>query len=340
MRFAFTDDQLAFRDAVRDLLARECPPEAVRAAWSSADGRSGGAWKALGEMGALGVMVAEEHGGLGLTELDAVLLAEEAGRAALPDPFVEHTLAGAPLVGSEEAAAGAVTVTVATGDDLVPWADSAGVLVVDGTVVERGSARLEARPAVDGARRLFRVEPVEPATGETAAGAGTTGETGARAVAPAGVVRTLDTAEHDLAADRLALGYAAQLLGLAGRMLETTVAYVSERRQFGAPIGSFQAVKHHLADARLAVEFAAPLVYRAAYSLAHHDPQAPVHVSMAKAQASDAADLTARHALQCHGAIGYSDEHDLHMWMKRAWALAAAGGEAARHRERVARAIL
>lgn len=317
MRFAFTDDQLAFRDAVRDLLTRECPPGVVRAAWSNADGRSGGAWKALGEMGALGVMVAEEHGGLGLTELDAVLLAEEAGRAALPDPFVEHTLAGAPLVATEEAASGAVTVTAASGRDLVPWADSADVLVVGGVVVERGTAAVDPRPAVDGARRLAAVE-----------------------VAGAPPLRTLDPTERDLTADRLALGYAAQLVGLAARMLDTTVAYVSERRQFGVPIGSFQALKHHLADSRIALEFAAPLVYRAAYSLAHRDPDAPVHVSMAKAQASDAAELVARHALQCHGAIGYSDEHDLHMWMKRAWALAAAGGDAAWHRERVARAIL
>jgi len=318
VRFAFTDDQLAFRDAVRDLLTRECPPDVVRAAWSNPDGRTGGAWKALGEMGVLGVMVAEDHGGLGLTELDAVLLAEETGRAALPEPFVEHTFVGAPLVATDDAASG--TLTVSAGDDLVPWADSAGVLVVRGAVVESSSVRLGPVPAVDRARRVFTVE-----------GAGAAG---------AAPLRTLEPAERDLAADRLALGYAAQLVGLAARMLETTVAYVSERRQFGAPIGSFQAVKHHLADCRLALEFAAPLVYRAAYSLAHHDPQAAVHVSMAKAQASDAAELTARHALQCHGAIGYSDEHDLHMWMKRAWALAAAGGDAARHRERVARAIL
>jgi alkylation response protein AidB-like acyl-CoA dehydrogenase len=123
-------------------------------------------------------------------------------------------------------------------------------------------------------------------------------------------------------------------------MLDLTVAYVTERRQFGAPIGSFQAIKHHLADVRIAIEFASPLVYRAAYSLATGDPDAMLHGSMAKAQSADAAELAARMALQCHGAIGYSYEYDLHLWMKRAWALARTWGDASWHRDRVARAIL
>jgi hypothetical protein len=106
------------------------------------------------------------------------------------------------------------------------------------------------------------------------------------------------------------------------------------------PIGSFQAVKHHLADARIALEFARPLVYRAAWSLTRGDADASTHVSMAKSTASDAAVLAARRALQCHGAIGYSYEYDLHLFMKRTWALAAAWGDAAWHRDRVGRAIL
>jgi alkylation response protein AidB-like acyl-CoA dehydrogenase len=106
------------------------------------------------------------------------------------------------------------------------------------------------------------------------------------------------------------------------------------------PVGSQQAVKHHLANARLALEFARPLVYRAAYSVAHDDPDRDVHVSMAKAQASNAAGIAARVALQCHGAIGYTTEYDLHLYMKRAWALARAWGDAAWHGRRVELAIL
>src|SRR5262245_57985577 len=98
MRFAFTDDQLAFRDAVRDLLANECPPSLVRAAWENGDGRSGGVWRALADMGVLGALAPESAGGLGLTVLDVVLIIEEAGYAALPEPLVEHALVAVPAL--------------------------------------------------------------------------------------------------------------------------------------------------------------------------------------------------------------------------------------------------
>ncbi len=143
-----------------------------------------------------------------------------------------------------------------------------------------------------------------------------------------------------LAFDRGALAAAADLVGVARRLLDTTVAYVKVRHQFGKPIGSFQAVKHHLANALLGLELARPMVWRAAYTFqdetyAGGHPERGQHVSMAKARASDAAIATARAALQCHGAIGYTVEYDLHLWMKRAWALAAAWGDAAWHRARV-----
>jgi alkylation response protein AidB-like acyl-CoA dehydrogenase len=315
MRFAFNDDQLAFRDTVRDLLEKECPASVVRAAWTNADGRSGGAWSALGEMGVLGALVPEAEGGLGLDLLDVVLLAEETGRVALPEPFVEHVFVGAPLLPGRDVASGAQV--VGAGSPYVAYADSAQVVVTgdrDAVVLETAGATLAARPSVDGSRRLFAV------TGDP--------------------VRRLSAAEADAAFDRGALGTAAQLLGLAGALLATTVEYVCQRHQFGVPIGSFQAIKHKLADVRVALEFARPLAYRAASSMTHGDPDAPIHVSMAKARAGEAAALAARHALQCHGAIGYSYEHDLHLWIKRVWALGATWGDAAWHRERVARAIL
>src|SRR3954469_893438 len=318
MEFAFTDDQLAFRDAVRDLLAKECPSAVVRAAWANADGRSGAAWSALGEMGVLGALVPEAEGGLGLTELDVVLLAEEAGYAALPEPFVEHVLVGAPLVAPEEPAAADGTVTVTAGDPLAPYAavvDRAVMLAPDAQIVPVASSEFAPETSVDGSRRLGRLVAATDA-------------------------RPLTRAELSTAFWRGTLGYSAQLVGLARRMLEMSVEYVTERKQFGAPIGSFQAVKHHLADVRIAIEFAAPLTYRAAYSLAVGDPDAMLHCSMAKAQSADAAELAARAALQCHGAMGYSYEYDLHLWMKRAWALARTWGNASWHRDRVACAIL
>jgi alkylation response protein AidB-like acyl-CoA dehydrogenase len=108
MRFAFTDDQIGFRDAVRDLLAHECPASVVRAAWDNADGRSGAAWSALAEMGVLGVAAPESAGGLGLTMLDLVLIAEETGYAALPEPFVEHAMVAVPALPDATVAAAVI----------------------------------------------------------------------------------------------------------------------------------------------------------------------------------------------------------------------------------------
>src|ERR1700712_4745300 len=152
MRFAFTDDQLLFRDAVSDLLAKQCPPEQVRQAWDNHDGRLPDVWRALGEMGVLGLTVPEAHGGLGLTDLDLVLLLEETGRVALPDPIVETVAVAAPLlaeVGSPQLqqqwlpalAAGEALVTTAFGGALVPNADTAGL------VLARRDGRLVAVPA-------------------------------------------------------------------------------------------------------------------------------------------------------------------------------------------------
>ena len=321
MRFAFTDDQLALRDAARELLEKECTPKVVRDAWTNVDGRSG-LWPRLGEVGVLGVLATEADGGFGGTFLDLVLVLEEAGRAALPEPLVEHAAVALPaLEGPGSAATGAVTVTARLpGTDLVPYADSCDLVWLDDRFVAPDGLALEPVASVDGSRRLFRASP----------------RSGVHNARPGGS----SARQNEEAFDRGALGTAAQLLGLAQRMLDTSVEYAAERRQFGAPIGSFQAVKHKLADVRLGLEFARPVVYRAAYSVAHDDPERSVHVSMAKAYASDAALLSARHALQVHGAIGYSFEHDLHLWMKRAWALAAAWGDARWHRARVGRAIL
>jgi hypothetical protein len=140
-------------------------------------------------------------------------------------------------------------------------------------------------------------------------------------------------------ADRAAFATAAQLTGLADRMITMAADYAKGRQQFGRPIGSFQAVKHQLANARVKLEFARPAVYRAADSLARAVPECSHDCSMAKALASDAADLAARVALQVHGAIGYTWECDLHLFMKQAWARSAAWGDAPTHRALVVAAV-
>ncbi len=339
MRFAFDEDQVAFRDATRDLLAKECPPEVVRATWPDGTDDHGArkgegaraqhdrSWRALAEMGVLGIAVPEAHGGLGLGPLDWVLLAEETGYAALPHPFVESALVGAPLLVAagdhdevvERIVAGDALVGVRALMGFVPWGLEAELHL---DVFRRREwetrvidARLEAVATVDASRHLALV----------------------RSFASVGGLG--DAAASEAAFHRGALATAAQLIGLGRRMLDLTVAYVGERQQFGKPIGAQQAVKHHLADVAKDLHFAAPSVYGAAWSLATDQPTAARDVSVAKALASDAARRTARAALQCHGAIGYTVEADLHLYLKRAEALARAWGDAAWHRARVAHAL-
>lgn len=338
MRFAFTDDQKLFRDTLRALLEKECTADVVRRAWAEeGTGRSPPLWGKLAELGVVGLTIPEAQGGLGLSEIDLVLLLEESGRAALPEPIVENTAVGVPLlVESADAdarhtwlprvAAGKARLTVGLeGAAFVCDAHVADLLLLQRGDelhgVPREAAKLEPEHSVDRARRLFRV--VWSPSEKTRIAAGP--------VASAALARAFD---------RGALAVSAVLLGLARHLIDVTVEYAKVRKQFGSAIGSFQAVKHHLADALVKLEFARPVVYRAAYSMSHASPAAPLHVSMAKAYASEAALLAAGAALQCHGAIGYSYEHDLHLWMKRVWALAAAWGDASWHRARVGTLVL
>jgi alkylation response protein AidB-like acyl-CoA dehydrogenase len=333
--FGFDDDQLAFRDAARDLFDKQCPPEVVRAAGEAPPGALDRAvWDRLVEMGVPATLVPEAAGGLGLDEQALVLVLEEAGRAGLPHPLVDTAAVAAPLhelaresgaMRSERAPVREVGMIVATdlgGPHVACAADADWLLLHDPEggglhLVDQAAVTLTPVVTVDRARRAATV---------------------AWRPGPATLV-TDDPAAVAAARDRGAWATAAVLIGLGQRMLDMTVAYVTERRQFGVPVGSFQAVKHHLADALKDLAFARPAVWRASHSLATGAASAARDVSMAKALASDAARLVGRQALQCHGAIGYTVEHDLQLYLKRTWALATAWGDAAGHRERVATAI-
>ena len=316
MNFALSDDQVAFRDAARDLFAKEMTPAAVRAAWDAPVGElDRGVWDSLDAMGVLSLLVPEAAGGLGLDETFLVPVLEEAGRVALPHPLVEPAIVAAPMVGA------VAMVATNLGGPIIPCAcDADQLLLRRGAsllLVDRPTVEILAVDTVDGARRGGRLP--EDVTGH---------------------VVTAKHSEIEAALQRGALGTAAMLIGLGQAMLDLTVAYVIERKQFGVPIGSFQAVKHHLADARLALEFARPAVLRAAWSVAHDSPSRARDVSMAKAMASDAAELIGRKALQCHGAIGYTVEHDLHLYLKRTWALSRSWGDSAHHTDKVAAALV
>lgn len=324
MDFSFSDDQIMFRDAVRDLLANECPPEVVRSAWENDTGRTDGLWAALAEMGVVGMTAPESAGGLGMDETDLVLLLEEAGRAALPEPLLEHTAVGLPTLAEaggpvaeawlERAAAGDATLAAGPAEGYIVNVASSDLVLLIGDQVEAvpvAEASLVEHQSVDGSRRLFDVY---------------------------GDATVLD-ADPALAFDRAAAAAASQCVGVAQHLLDATVEYVAQRYQFGKPVGTYQAVKHHLANAALKIEFARPAAHHAAWCIAVGDPDRSRDVSLAKALASEAVDLAARTALQCHGAIGYTFEYDLHLWMKRGWALSAAWGDAAWHRNRIAAAL-
>ena len=333
MDFAFSDDQRLFQQTVRELFDKECATEHVRAAWASDDGRVAGVWSKLAEIGVVGLMAPEGEGGMGLDDVDLVLLLEESGRSGLCDPLVENAAVAVPLL--RDGGDGEWLSRLASGDALAavgfasePYVVAAGaadVLLLLGArdevwAVPTGEVATKEEPALDRGRRLFRVS--------WSPGSGTCLARGADARALA-----------DAAFDRAALGTAAQLVGLADRMIEITAEYAKEREQFGKPIGSFQAVKHHLANALLKLEFARPAVYRAAHSIATDSPDRARDVSMAKVFAGEAGLLAAKVGLQVHGAIGYTWEHDLHLFVKPAWARAAAYGDIAWHRARVARCL-
>jgi len=315
MFFGFTDDQLAFRNVVRDLFADACPPSAVRAAWTEGPGYDPKLWQQLGEMGVLDMLAPTDAGGLGLDEVDLVLILEESGRVAFPGPLVEHAAVAVPALAAAGRPIGEAVATFADRPDRVGWAAQADVvmLATDHELALCTPGDLQPIRSVDRSRRDAAMSSFSAAR--------------------------ID-GDADRARDRAALGTAAQLCGLADRMIGMTVEYAKGRRQFGVAIGSYQAVKHHLANALLRLEHARPAVYRAAHSLATSAPTQARDVSMAKVMAGDAAALAGRVALQCHGAIGYTWEHDLHLWLKRVWVLERAFGTTAAHRRRVAAKVI
>lgn len=311
MRFAFTDDQVAMAEALDEMLRRECPASVVRAAWEDGSGLASAVWQRLGEMGVLGMMVPEAAGGMGGNEIDLVLLMEACGRAAVPGPVIEHAAVAGPAL-AETAhgsglADGSVLATAWLGTSpYVPHADVAHVVLTGaGATVPLD---LQSVAGIDGGRRLFTM-PGSPS--------------------------------HDeLAADRAALATAAYLVGLGDTMLAIAGDYARQREQFGKPIGSFQAVKHLMANALLKVEFAKPALYRAAWSMATGAEHRGRDVSMAKVFANEAASIAARSAIQVHGAMGYTWECDVQLYAKKAWALSRAYGDSRTHRRRVAAAVL
>ncbi len=337
MDFTFTQEQRLFQESVRGLLSRECTADYIRSSWDSDSGRSDELWGKLAELGLLGVLVPEAHGGLGMTEMDLVLALEETGRAALPEPVAETAAVAAPLLAElqDNAVAARHLAAIAEGKSRVAVGHAVNPFVADAHVADLllmqsgdeihalapGAATLVAQPGSDPSRRLSRVD-WQPSESTCVA----SGERG----------RDLLVA----ALDRGAVAVAAQQVGVAQQLVDLAVAYACEREQFGKPIGSFQAIKHLLANVAVRIEFARPVLARAAFSVSTGAASRSTDASHAKAAACEAAVAAAKTSLQVHGAIGYTWEVDLQIWMKKAWALDKSWGSPSFHRARIAEALI
>ena len=337
MDFTFTEDQLSLRDAIHKFLMVEAAPEMLREIWETQTGRSAELRAKLADQGLTALSVPEAYGGMGLGDLDWVLIHQELGYYAIPDSLAAtaylavHLLKGLPDGNKlkdewlPKVAAGSARIAVGNGvNPFVADAANADLLLLghqdEVHALKPAQVQLEHQPSVDASRRLYKVSWT-----------------------PSEFTRVCDAKLGQPLwlglLDRAGVAISAQLLGLAQRMLDLGTDYAAQRKQFGKPIGSFQAVKHHLADVTVKIEFARPMVQRAAHSLATVHPLASVHVSQARLAAGEAARLAARKSIQVHGAMGYTWEADLQMFMKRAWALDSAWGDAIFHKARVADAI-
>ncbi len=330
MNFDFTDDQQAIKRTAKDLLAERFKLEKVREL-AEAGSYDDSHWSELSDLGWAGIFIDEEHGGQGLGTVELSVLMEELGYSLAPVPFLSNAAAGLALqhAASDELkskwlpgiasgeARGTVGVVRGSEAPMVPDADSASVIVLisegpEGPVAavhEASACEIEPVEAIDSTRRFARVRP----NGD--------GE-----------------ALNDFwpAWDRTCAALSAELVGVCQRTMEMTVEYARDRKQFDRPIGAYQAVSHQCADMLRETESARSVALWAAWAADSEPETLPLAAAMAKAYASDAGWNVTSLALQVHGGIGFTWEHDLHFYLKRAKVDGTLFGSARDHRERVA----
>ncbi|HJQ83390.1 MAG TPA: acyl-CoA dehydrogenase [Candidatus Binatia bacterium] len=366
MDFGLSEDQEALQRAAREFLARECPPALVRETAKTPDGVPRALYAKMATLGWAGLVAPEAEGGLGLGTLELALVCEELGRVAAPGPFLWTALVTAALVHAGSAAqrrrwlpgllAGEQLATLAyleesdrhdadgialrarrardgwrldgrklfvpalPGADLVLVAARTGRTAVALFLVDAQAPGVRVRPeeTIDLTRRVAELELRDVA------------------VEPAALLGRDGNALFARLLDLGALLVAADSLGGAARTLEMAVEYAKVRQQFGRPIGSFQAVKHMAAEMVADVEPARSLVWYAAWAFDHRPREAARAAAIAKARLGDVYSRTAQRSVQVHGGIGFTWEHDLHLWFKRARWNEVAFGDPTWHRERLA----
>jgi alkylation response protein AidB-like acyl-CoA dehydrogenase len=377
MNFGFNDEQELLRSTARKFFDNECPSTTVRALMEDSSGMTPELWKKLAEQGWLGLIAPEEHGGMALGIVDLVVLLEEMGRAVVPGPFFSTVLLGGlalleagsdaqkkawlPKICSGEAratlawmepsaemgAAGITLQAAAKGSGFtlsgtklfVHDAHTADVIVVAARtasgqdpeegislfLVPTGTPGLAVTllPTMDQTRKLCEVTLTNVSLG----GDAIMGAPGAGWKPLARVI------------ERATVGLCAEMCGGAQKVLDMTVEYAKIRQAFGRPIGSYQGVKHRAADMLVDVENSKSITYYAAWAMDEGVPEGPLAVSMAKAYVSDAYRRVSGAGIQLHGGIGFTWEHDLHLYFKRAKGSEFTFGDATWHRERVAQLV-
>jgi alkylation response protein AidB-like acyl-CoA dehydrogenase len=376
MNFGFNEEQELLRNTARKFFENECPSDTVRRLMETPEGINPELWKKLAEQGWLGLIYPEPYDGMALGLVDLVVLMEEMGRAVTPGPYFSTVLLGglAVLEAGSDAQKKEWLPKIAAGDKRVAlaWMEPSAQLGPAGitlTAVERGgkftlsgtklfvhdahtadalvvAARtrpgagadgvslfllpkgtkglaVTLLPTMDQTRKLCEVACADVTVGTDAL-------LGAAGAGWAPLARVLD---------RATVALCAEMCGGAQKVLDMTVEYAKIRQAFGRPIGSYQGVKHRAADMLVDVENSKSITYYAAWALDENSPEAPLAVSMAKAYVSDAFRRVAAAGIQLHGGIGFTWEHDLHLYFKRAKGSEFTFGDATHHRERVAQLV-
>jgi len=377
MEFSLNEEQEMLKTMARDFLENECPKTFVREMMDDEDGHSPDLWKKMAEVGWLGLILPEEYGGSAMNFRDLAVLCEEMGRAMMPGPFLSTLLmAGLPILdaGTDEqkskflpmiANGEAVFTLAVTEEDGDFWPEGVQLkatrmgndYVLNGTKYFVPDAK--AADYIIVAARTRRSE--NPEEGITLFLVDTS-EWGTYVAPLKGIDETRK--QYELVLTRVAVpsrhiigevdkgwpilqdmalkataALCAEMVGGCEWILETTVNYAKERVQFGVPIGSFQVIKHKCADMYSALEYARSLMEAAAEAIREDNSDAPVLVSIAKSYCSDAYKLIADHGIQIHGGIGFTWDHDLHLYFKRARSFDIAFGDSTYHRELIARSL-
>ena len=372
MDFGFTEEQELLRQSAADFLNNECPMSYVRQMMEDERGYADALWQKMAELGWMGLILPEQYGGSGLSLIDMVVVLEEMGRVVLPGPFFSTVVLGGGAIaeaGSEEQkqqllprlASGQLKTTLAVLEDNARW-DAEGV-------------RLRAEQFSGGYRlsgvKLFvpdaHVADMIVCAARTAEGFGLFLVDRQQAGVSISLLKTMDQTRKlcELRLDKVELGpdallgsprldwdrlgqtldrskvaLCAEMVGGAQRVLDMSVEYAKIREQFGRPIGSFQAIQHKCADMLVQVESAKSATYYAAWAVSNAAPDAALASAMAKAYCSDAYRKVSADGIQVHGGIGFTWEHDLHIYFKRAKGSEVTFGDATWNRELVAQHTL